>query len=81
MRTALKTDRKEEEGVWGRIHSPRYCPVANSRTGPCQRQLTPIVLQEGIPLFPQGAGELKFRLLGRGAKANGARYLVYAPMA
>lgn len=41
----------------------------------------PIVLGEGIPLFPPGTGELKLRLVRCDTKAKGALHLVYERMA
>lgn len=37
----------------------------------------PIILGDGIPLFPPGTGELKLRLVRCEAKAKGALHLVY----
>ena len=39
--------------------------------------LIPIVLGEGVPLFPQGTGGLHLRLAKCEAKASGALHLVY----
>ena len=43
--------------------------------------MVPVILGDGIPLFPQGTGELKLRLARCEAKAKGALHLVYERMA
>lgn len=40
--------------------------------------LIPVILGDGIPLFPPGTGEMPLRLLRCEARARGALHLVYA---
>jgi dihydrofolate reductase len=41
----------------------------------------PVILGDGVPLFPQSTGELKLRLVKCETKAKGALHLVYERMA
>ena len=43
--------------------------------------VVPVILGDGVPLFPRGTGELKLRLARCETKAKGALHLVYRRMA
>jgi dihydrofolate reductase len=51
--------------------------VAIGKLDVLELALIPIVLGDGIPLFPQGTGGLNLRLMTCEAKAKGALHLVY----
>jgi dihydrofolate reductase len=40
----------------------------------------PVILGDGVPLFPEGTGELKLRLVRCETKAKGALHLIYERM-
>jgi dihydrofolate reductase len=42
--------------------------------------MIPVILGDGVPLFPQGTDELKLRLVRCETKAKGALHLVYERM-
>ncbi len=50
--------------------------VALGKLDVLELALIPTVLGDGIPLFPQGTGELRLRLAKCEAKAKGALHLV-----
>ncbi len=51
--------------------------IAIGKLDRLEMAVIPVILGEGIPLFPPGTGELKLRLLRCETKANGALHLVY----
>jgi dihydrofolate reductase len=51
--------------------------IAIGRIDVLEMAVIPIILGDGIPLFPQGTGELKLRLVRCETKAKGALHLVY----
>jgi dihydrofolate reductase len=54
--------------------------IAIGKLDVLEMALIPIVLGDGVPLFPQGTGELKLRLARCETKAKGALHLVYERM-
>ena len=54
--------------------------IAIGKLDRLEMAVIPIILGDGIPLFPQGTGELKLRLVGCETKAKGALHLVYERM-
>ena len=55
--------------------------IAIGKLDVLEMAVIPIVLGEGIPLFPEGTDELKLRLLGCDVKSKGALHLVYERLA
>jgi dihydrofolate reductase len=51
--------------------------IAIGRLDVLEMAVIPIVLGDGVPLFPEGTGELRLRLVSCEAKAKGALHLVY----
>lgn len=51
--------------------------IAIGKLDVLEMAVIPIVLGDGIPLFPPGTGELKLRLVRAEAKAKGALHLLY----
>ncbi len=51
--------------------------IAIGKIDVLEMAVIPVILGDGIPLFPQGTGELKLRLVRCETKANGALHLVY----
>ena len=54
--------------------------IAIGRIDVLEMAVIPIILGDGIPLCPQGTGELKLRLVRCETKAKGALHLVYERM-
>ena len=54
--------------------------IAIGRLDVLEMAVIPVILGNGIPLFPQGTGELKFRLIRCETKARGALHIVYERM-
>ena len=55
--------------------------IAIGKLDVLEMAVVPVILGDGIPLFPLGTGELKLRLARCEAKAKGALHLVYERMA
>jgi len=51
--------------------------IALDRLDVLEMALIPIILGDGVPLFPQGTGELKLRLARCETRTKGALHLVY----
>lgn len=51
--------------------------IAIGRIDVLEMAVIPVILGDGIPLFPQGTGEQKLRLVRCETKAKGALHLVY----
>ena len=51
--------------------------VAIGKLDVLELAVIPIILGDGMPLFPQGTGELNLRLVKCEAKVKGALHLVY----
>jgi len=51
--------------------------IAIGKLDVLEMAIIPIVLGEGVPLFPQGTGELKLRLVKCETKNKGALHVVY----
>jgi dihydrofolate reductase len=54
--------------------------IAIGKINVLEMAMIPVILGDGIPLFPQGTGELKLRLIRCETKAKGALHLVYEHM-
>jgi dihydrofolate reductase len=55
--------------------------IAIGKLDVLEMAVIPIILGDGIPLFPQGTGELKLRLAKCETKAGGALHVVYERVA
>ena len=55
--------------------------IAIGKLDVLEMAVIPVILGDGVPLFPAGTGELRLRLVGCEAKAKGALHLVYERMA
>jgi dihydrofolate reductase len=55
--------------------------IAIGKLDVLEMAVIPVILGDGVPLFPQGTGELKLRLAKCETKAKGALHLVYKRMA
>ncbi|HZC12746.1 MAG TPA: dihydrofolate reductase family protein, partial [Thermoleophilaceae bacterium] len=55
--------------------------IAIGRLDVLEMAVIPIVLGDGVPLFPRGTGELKLRLVRCETKSKGALHLVYERVA
>jgi dihydrofolate reductase len=51
--------------------------IAIGKLDRLEMAVIPIILGDGVPLFPPGTGELKLRLLRCETKAKGALHLIY----
>jgi dihydrofolate reductase len=51
--------------------------IAIGKINVLEMAVIPMILGDGVPLFPQGTGELKLRLIRCETKAKGALHLVY----
>jgi dihydrofolate reductase len=51
--------------------------IAVGKLDVLEMAVIPIILGEGVPLFPRGTGELSLRLAKCETKAKGALHLVY----
>ena len=51
--------------------------IAIGKLDVLEMAVVPVILGDGVPLFPQGTGELKLRLARCETKAKGALHLVY----
>lgn len=51
--------------------------IALGKIDRLEMAVIPVILGEGIPLFPPGTGEMKLRLLHCETKAKGALHLIY----
>ncbi|CAH2605908.1 Dihydrofolate reductase (plasmid) [Rhodovastum atsumiense] len=54
--------------------------IAIGKIDVIEMAVIPVILGDGIPLFPQGTGELKLWLAKCEIKAKGALHLVYERM-
>ena len=54
--------------------------IAIGKIDVLEMAVIPVILGDGIPLFPQGTGELKLRLVRCETKAKDALHLVYERM-
>jgi dihydrofolate reductase len=54
--------------------------IAIGKIDVLEMAVIPVILGDGIPLFPEGTGELKLRLVRCETKAKGALHLVYERM-
>jgi dihydrofolate reductase len=55
--------------------------IAVGKLDVLEMAVIPVILGDGVPLFPQGTGELKLRLARCTTRAKGALHLVYERMA